>query len=45
MAIAGAGVNFLKNNLHFIDEAREIEELASSVDSTAGTHIPFLAMI
>ncbi|KAK0628943.1 hypothetical protein B0T17DRAFT_588909 [Bombardia bombarda] len=36
IAVAGAGVKFLMNNLGFVDESRLITELAESVDDNGG---------
>ncbi|XP_057967797.1 glycerol kinase [Malania oleifera] len=38
IAIAGAAVQWLRDSLGIISSAREIEELASSVDSTGGVY-------
>ena len=36
IAVAGAGVKFLANNLGFVDESSKINELAESVDDNGG---------
>jgi glycerol kinase len=46
IAIAGAGVSWLKDSLRIIDSPEESATLAASVDSTGGPplHAPFVLM-
>lgn len=36
IAVAGSGVQFLKNNLHFVEESSGISDLASTVEDNGG---------